>query len=62
MTVKSIKELASSSLTTIADMMNRKAGEIARTDGETARQLSVTATALRDMVWQVESIGEIGHD
>ena len=53
MTVKSIKELANSSLTTIADMMNRKARDIARTDGETARQLIDTAAALRGMATDI---------
>jgi len=57
MTVKAICEMAESTLTTLADMMTRKAGEISRTDSETARDLMRMATALKHMAGQVPTIG-----
>lgn len=57
MTVRAICEMAESTLTTLADMMTRKAGEISRTDSETARELTITATALRHMAKQIPTIG-----
>ena len=57
MTVRSICEMAESSLNTLADMMDTKAREIFRTDSETARQLTITATDLRHMAAQMPTIG-----
>lgn len=57
MTVRAICEMAESSLNTLADMMATKAREIFRTDSETAKEMTITATALRDMAKQMPTIG-----
>ncbi|MBQ8109759.1 MAG: hypothetical protein IJ124_06365 [Clostridia bacterium] len=57
MTVRAICEMAERSLNTLADMMANKAREIFRTDSETARELTITATALRHMAKQIPTIG-----
>lgn len=59
MTVKSICEMGTGALKTLADMMNDKATEISRKDTEKARELIITATSLRQMA---KAIGNIGGD
>lgn len=57
MTVRNICEMAAGSLNTLADMMIEKAGKIARTDSETARQLIINATALQKQANEITKIG-----
>ena len=57
MTVKNICEMAAGSLNTLADMMIEKARKISRTDSETARQLIIKATALRNQANEITKIG-----
>ena len=57
MIITAIVELATSSLGTVADLMHKKAGEIARTDADTARELTVAAMAMQRLSREIETIG-----